>query len=168
MIVRKLRLQRGWSQEQLAHISGLNVRTIQRIERGQAPSLESKKSLAAAFEVQLATFDNKTSGASTDQSETDMTNRNAVLTTEELKADEETAINYAKGIKEFYTHALMYVIFASLIVFVKGFDDSGIAWALLGWTVGVVIHGLNAYEVISFFNADWERKIAEKKLGRKL
>ena len=48
----------------------------------------------------------------------------------------------------------MYVIFASLIAFVKGFDDSGIAWALLGWTVGVVIHGLNAYEVISFFNAD--------------
>ena len=97
----KLRLQRDWSQEQLAHISALNVRTIQRIEREQAPSLESKKSLAAAFEVQLATFDNKTSVASTDQSETDMTNQNAVLSTEELKADEEIAINYAKGIRSF-------------------------------------------------------------------
>ncbi len=166
--MRNLRLQRGWSQEQLAHISGLNVRTIQRIERGQAPSLESKKSLAAAFEVQLATFDNKTSAASTDLSETDMTNQNAVLTTEELKADEEIAINYAKGLKEFYTHLLMYVIFASMIALVKGFDDSFIIWGLLGWTLGVVIHGLNAYEVINLFNANWERKIVEKKLGRKL
>ena len=168
MIVRKLRLQRGWSQEQLAHISGLNVRTIQRIERGQTPSLESKKSLAAAFEVQLATFDNKTNVASKDQRETNMTNENAVLNTEELKADEAIAINYAKGIKEFYEHLFMYVVFTGMIVFVKGFDDSYVGWALLGWTVGVVIHGLNAYEIISFFNENWERKIAEKKLGRKL
>ncbi|MCP3290272.1 helix-turn-helix domain-containing protein, partial [Aeromonas hydrophila] len=28
MIVRKLRLQRGWSQEQLAAFTGLSVRTI--------------------------------------------------------------------------------------------------------------------------------------------
>lgn len=168
MIVRKLRLQRGWSQEQLAHISGLNVRTIQRIERGQAPSLESKKSLAAAFEVQLATFDNKIDVVSTDQNETNMSNQDTVLKTEDIKADEEYAINYAKGIKEFYSHLLMYVIFASLIIFIKGFDDNFVGWGLLGWTVGLVIHGLNAYEVISFFNANWERKIAEKKLGRKL
>jgi len=169
MIVRKLRLQRGWSQEQLAHISDLNVRTIQRIERGQTPSLESKKSLATAFEVQLATFDNTVEVASIDMSETDMTNQDAaVLKTEELKTDEELAINYAKGIKEFYNHLFMYVVFAGLIVFVKGFDDSFVGWALLGWTVGVVIHGLNAYELINFLNANWERKIAEKKLGRKL
>ncbi|WP_428831123.1 helix-turn-helix domain-containing protein, partial [Campylobacter coli] len=30
MIVRKLRLQRGWSQDQLATMTGLSVRTIQR------------------------------------------------------------------------------------------------------------------------------------------
>ena len=36
MLVQKLRLQRGWSQEQLAVVSGLSVRTIQRIERGQS------------------------------------------------------------------------------------------------------------------------------------
>ena len=53
MIIRKLRLQRAWSQEQLAQHSGLNVRTIQRIERGQKASLESLKSLAAVFEVPL-------------------------------------------------------------------------------------------------------------------
>ena len=40
MLVQKLRLQRGWSQEQLAELSGLSVRTIQRIERGQVASTE--------------------------------------------------------------------------------------------------------------------------------
>ena len=45
MNVRKLRLQRNWSQEQLAQVSGLSIRTIQRIERGQTPGLESVKSL---------------------------------------------------------------------------------------------------------------------------
>ena len=34
LLIQKLRLQRGWSQEQLAELTGLSVRTIQRIERG--------------------------------------------------------------------------------------------------------------------------------------
>jgi transcriptional regulator with XRE-family HTH domain len=38
LLIQKLRLQRGWSQEQLAELTGLSVRTIQRIERGQNPS----------------------------------------------------------------------------------------------------------------------------------
>ena len=54
MIVRKLRLEKGWSQEQLAEMSGLRVRTVQRIERGQNPSLESLKSLAAVFETEVS------------------------------------------------------------------------------------------------------------------
>jgi len=41
MLIQKLRLQRGWSQEQLATISGLSTRTIQRLERGQPASLET-------------------------------------------------------------------------------------------------------------------------------
>lgn len=167
MIVRKLRLQRGWSQEQLAQISGLNVRTIQRIERGQKPGLESKKSLAAAFDVQLATFDENQHVAAINDNEANMTKQNE-KSIEEIKADEEYAINYAKGIKEFYNHLMMYLIFAVMIVFVKGFDDMIVFWGLLGWTLGVIIHGLNAYELINIFNANWERKIAEKKLGRKL
>ncbi len=55
MLIQKLRLQRGWSQEDLAALSGLSVRTIQRLERGQPGSLESMKALAAVFDVELAT-----------------------------------------------------------------------------------------------------------------
>jgi len=51
MIIKKLRLDRGWSQEDLAEISGVSVRTIQRIEQGGRASLETLKCLAAVFET---------------------------------------------------------------------------------------------------------------------
>lgn len=54
MNVRELRLQKGWSQEQLAQLTGLSVRTIQRIEQGHSPGLESLKALAAVFDVQIS------------------------------------------------------------------------------------------------------------------
>lgn len=54
MTVRKLRLQRAWSQEQLAQLSGLSVRTIQRIEKGEKAGLETLKSLAAVFEIDIS------------------------------------------------------------------------------------------------------------------
>ncbi len=50
-VVRELRRDRGWSQEQLAAISGLSERTIQRIETDGACSLDSKMALASAFEL---------------------------------------------------------------------------------------------------------------------
>lgn len=56
MIVKKLRDKEGWSQEQLATFSGLNVRTVQRVESGQKASLETLKCLASVFEVDIATL----------------------------------------------------------------------------------------------------------------
>ena len=51
LMIQKLRLQRGWSQEQLAELAGLSVRTVQRIERGRNPSAESLKAIAAVLDV---------------------------------------------------------------------------------------------------------------------
>lgn len=56
MILRQLRLSRHLSQEQLAQMSGLNVRTIQRIENGHNASLESLKCLASVLEVDISTL----------------------------------------------------------------------------------------------------------------
>lgn len=56
MILKQLRLSRHLSQEQLAHMSGLNVRTIQRIESGHKASVESLKCLAAVLEVDIPTL----------------------------------------------------------------------------------------------------------------
>jgi len=52
--LRALRLEKGWSQEQLATISGLSERTIQRVERGDTPSLETQGALAASFDLSPA------------------------------------------------------------------------------------------------------------------
>lgn len=49
--LRGLRTARQWSQEQLAELSGLNLRTIQRLESGARISTESLRALAAVFEV---------------------------------------------------------------------------------------------------------------------
>jgi len=49
--LRELRTGRQWSQEQLANLSGLNLRTIQRLESGAKISTESLRALAAVFEV---------------------------------------------------------------------------------------------------------------------
>jgi len=56
MILKQLRLSHHLSQEQLAQMSGLSVRTIQRIESGHSPSLESLKCLASVLEVDVATL----------------------------------------------------------------------------------------------------------------
>jgi len=47
------RKQRSWSQDELAIASGLNLRTIQRIESEGSASLQSKKALASALELDV-------------------------------------------------------------------------------------------------------------------
>ena len=160
LMIRKLRLQRGWTQDQLAEFAGLSVRSVQRIERGARPSVESLKSLAAVFEVDLSTL---TPGDKPMIPDT--------LATE----DELEAIQYVKGIREFYMHAFMYLVF--LVAFGLGFglkfgfDDQKVRYLLLamaGWGLGVVVHALAAYEVIRFLGPKWERGLIERRLGRKL
>ena len=55
--IKELRNKRSWSQDHLASASGLSLRTIQRIEKEGNCSLESKKALAAVFEVKASDFD---------------------------------------------------------------------------------------------------------------
>ena len=52
--IKAQRERRAWSQEHLAEVTGLGLRTIQRIEKTGAASYESARSLAAVFEVDVA------------------------------------------------------------------------------------------------------------------
>ena len=153
MIVRKLRLQRGWSQDHLAELTGLSTRTIQRIERGHKYSLETKASLAAVFEVDPSTFD---------EGEPDMNER------ETLTSAEREAIEYVKGIKEFYSHLLMYLVFMAAFTVFFGFKNPLIPWGAIGWGIGVIVHGLVVYEVINVFGPKWEKRQIDRRLGRDL
>jgi transcriptional regulator with XRE-family HTH domain len=153
MIVRKLRLQRGWTQEHLAEVTGLSVRSIQRIERGQPYSMETRNSLAATFEVDHSILKPGEANMNDDKS---------------LKSDEAEAIDYVRGLKEFYGHVFMYLTFVLVFGLVFGLRVPMIMWGAIGWTVGVVVHGLAAYEVINFLGPSWEKKQVERRLGRGL
>lgn len=51
-LIKLFREMRQWSQEQLGEISGLSIRTIQRVEKGQPSGLDTRRALARAFEFE--------------------------------------------------------------------------------------------------------------------
>lgn len=155
MIIRKLRLQRGWSQDQLSQMTGLSIRTIQRIERGQKPSLESQKSLAAVFEINLTEL----------QVEQDMSNEITI------SDEEQKAIDEVRAIKDFYSHLSTYtftVVFLFILNYISFPEYIWAWWVAFGWGIGILSHGLSTFEIINLFGPEWEKKQIEKRLGKKL
>jgi transcriptional regulator with XRE-family HTH domain len=53
-LVFELRTKKSWSQEELALAAGVNLRTIQRIEKEATASLQSKKALASEFGIHIS------------------------------------------------------------------------------------------------------------------
>jgi transcriptional regulator with XRE-family HTH domain len=51
--VKRLRTERAWSQEQLAQIADVSLRTIQRVEADGSASRETRMALAAAFGIDV-------------------------------------------------------------------------------------------------------------------
>jgi transcriptional regulator with XRE-family HTH domain len=99
MLIQKLRLQRGWSQQQLAELSGLSVRTVQRIERGQPASLETLKALGAAFEIDFSDLKEPDMNSTSSQHTLSQSTLNRNVST-----DEALALAHVRKLKEFYLH----------------------------------------------------------------
>jgi len=145
-------LKRGWSQSQLAEMAGVTTRTIQRIEQGHRPSLETCKALASVFEVNLSLLQPEDLSMNYETG---------------LKADEQYALLYAKRMKEFYEFLITYLVLAA--VFLVIFHGEAVVYIVFaGLGVGLIVQGLIAFEVVSFMSPGWERRMAERKLGRKL
>ena len=142
--IKKMRLDRHWSQEQLAEMSGLSIRTIQRIENGENAGLESLKSLAAVFETNI-----------------EDSNKNEEL---EQARKEEAYIQKLKGFYRLIVIALLSMIAPIVIAFNDTSFWTIVLWILLGWSVIIGIYSLNTFE---FFGEEWKRKKIEKKFGRK-
>jgi transcriptional regulator with XRE-family HTH domain len=156
MLVQKLRLQRGWSQEQLAELSGLSTRTIQRLERGQSASAESLKAVASVFEIDFSTL--------RETKMDDPANPN-------VRADEALALAHVRKIKAFYIHLTQYVVIVGALAILNLFTMPSYPWILWvagGWGVGVFAHGLRVFNKVPFLNGAWERQQVEKYLGREL
>lgn len=155
MLIQKLRLQRGWSQEQLAEVSGVSVRTIQRLERGQPGSLESMNALAAVFEIDLNRLK---------EPEMDTPRAN-------LPPDEALALTHVRKVKGFYIHLTQYLIVIPILAAINlaGYPSYlWFVWPALGWGLGVAAHGATVFGAVPFLDGAWERRQVERYLGRKL
>lgn len=161
MLIQKLRLKRGWSQQELAEISGLSTRTIQRLEAGFPPSTESLKSLAAVFEVDFSTL----------KPETEMdTTTNAASGRDPEKAEKE-AFRYVRRLKGFYAHLFQYVMVVGFLAAINLVIAPGYLWFLWvagGWGLGILAHGFGVFRPSWFLGPQWEKAQVEKRLGRPL
>ncbi|BFM50158.1 helix-turn-helix domain-containing protein [Marinomonas sp. THO17] len=153
MVVKTLRLQRGWSQDQLSQLSGLSVRTIQRIEKGSAPGLESLKSLAAVFGVSINDL----------QGENTMT----VQTEKSDNMAEKIAEIRVNKISHFYKRSIRYGAIICVLFVINVFTNPGYIWAvwpLLGLGISLAIRGLDAFGIVNWFGPEWEKRQLDKQL----
>lgn len=158
MLIQKLRLKRGWSQQQLAEASGLSVRTIQRLEAGHPANVESLKSLAAVFEVEFATLD----------PEQNMNPTDASSATDKQEKD---AFRYVRALRRFYVHLARYVVVILVLTAVNAVMTPGYWWVLWvagGWGIGILFHAFRVLRPLRFLGPEWERRQVEKHLGRPL
>ena len=144
--IKKMRLERHWSQEQLAEMSGLSKRTIQRIENGENAGLESLKSLAAVFETNIEDSNKK--------EEVDQIRK------------EETYIQKLKGFYKLLGLALINLI---LFFFIAVNDSDSEGWWLFIYMLISWISFLGIYYFISFdfLGEEWKRKMIDKKFKKK-
>ena len=158
MIVRKLRIEQGLSQEQLASMAGISTRTLQRIERGANASPETLKCLAAVLETDFSALRNGP----------DMTTATDTPLPD-LPEREREAMEYVRDIRSFYIHAVQYaVVIAGLAVvnLLTGPHYLWFLWAAFGWGAGLAVHGLSVFEVVRLFGDRWEKRQVAKRLAR--
>lgn len=162
VIVRKLRLERGLTQDQLATMAGISIRTLQRVERGGEASAESLKCIAAVLDLPFA--DLRKDPAMHDPSQpytgTDLP---------ELTPEEREALEYVRDIKGFYIHAGNYaIVILALFAFNMWTMPHGwwVIWVALGWGLGLAYHGLSVFEVFHPFSDKWELAQMRKRLAR--
>lgn len=157
MLIQKLRLKQGWSQQQLADASGLSVRTIQRIEAGNPASMESLKCLAAVFEVDVTTLNPEETMA-------------AATETLESKQEEE-AFAYVRKLRRFYLHLLRYLFVVLVLLAINVMvwpHRMWVYWVIGGWGLGVLLHAASVFKPLTFLGPQWERRQVEKRLRRSL
>lgn len=150
MKIRKLRLERGWSQEQLAAVTGLSVRTIQRVESGNNAGLETLNALAAAFEVELADL------------EPDALPDSGTEASDQL----EKARKDVHAIRDFWAHLGLYLIIMAVsfgVNLLTSPDHLWVWWPALGWGIGIAFHALSVFEE-QFLGQFWEQRQIRKRL----
>jgi transcriptional regulator with XRE-family HTH domain len=165
MQVKTLRIQHNWSQEQLATMSGLSVRTIQRIEKGESVGLETLKSLAAVFEIDV-----------NDLKTENIVNTEIILQAEQTEQTDQqeneqqkkkTAIEKIQSIKQFYFICAGVLLIFSLFVLPNYNGGENLGPLIVVAISFALMLGVYAISVFEPFGDKWQKKKLKKILDEK-
>ena len=157
-IIRKHRLEKGYSKENLAEMAGVSTQTLQRIERGANASTVTLKCIASVLETDFGTLRKEP-----------VMQTQIPQTLPDLPSQEQEAMVYVCDIKAFYLHAVQYGMVMLGLTILNLLTSPGYFWAIwpmLGWGMGAVSHGLSVFEVINPFGDAWEKRQIAKRMNR--
>jgi len=158
MIVQKYRVDKGWSQEELAAHSGLSVRTIQRIENGKRASLESLKCLAAVFETRVS-----------DLMQENPMNDTPTSNQYFLDQAEQEAIEYVENLKAFHLNWITFIIVMPFMYWLNIKLTPGFMWVSIlaaVWILAIVLQAVLIFGLFSVFSGAWEQREFQKRMSR--
>ena len=148
-MIRQLRVGKGISQEELAQMADISVRTLQRVESGDKPSLETARSLASALDVSLDTI------------------RGLTPVAPALNHD---AVAHVKKLRGFYFHLAQYGVIITVLFVINMSTSASHLWFLypaLGWGIGLLFHAARVFAWLPpALGSQWERRQIEKYLDK--
>jgi transcriptional regulator with XRE-family HTH domain len=125
--IKRWREERHWSQEHLADLAGIGLRTVQRIEKGEPASRETMTALAAAFNVDVMAL------AVDPETEAEKIMR---------RKDAKLLAGMRLGfLISFASYVFGMILFIGISLGIGG-RTFVMLWPMIWWTVGVAGHGL--------------------------
>ncbi|MFA3760706.1 helix-turn-helix domain-containing protein [Yersinia sp. 2544 StPb PI] len=152
--IRELRLARAWSQEQLAELCSLSVRTIQRIENGEQASLETLSAIAAVMDLKVSEL--YCPNVSQEQSTPSQAVDQRVIDARKAVEDEMSLLR----------QLLRAVILCAVLFAINWFTSPGYMWAwwvVLGLSIPLCLRAINLL-LLGNWVERWQQKRLQKKL----
>ena len=157
MTIRQRRIKKGWSQIQLAEFAGVSLRTIQRIEKGHTPTIETLKSLAAVYEVDFNELMDESNYSEVDESR--------------LSDEEVIELEHIRKVQKFLRDVMYFVAYLPFVVVVSIsdlIDGTWLYWPAAIWGLYLIWEAFEVFDARDFFGKGWEKRMLEKRLGRKI
>lgn len=127
--IRTLREARGWSQEHLATIAGISVRTLQRMEAEGNASAESRMAVASALEL-----DSRALGPADER-----------IGNTGSGAQASRADRRARSMRRWKRHLAIYLLACGILLCLNLYRSGEAGWApwpILFWGLGLAMHRL--------------------------
>ena len=159
MSIQQRRLDKGWSQEDLADFAGISTRTIQRLETGKRASLETLKCLAAVFETSV-------SDLVKDQT---MTHAHPTSPAQShfIEQAEKDAIAYVQNLRAFHLNWITSLVVLPFLYLLNRALSPEFWWVMIvgaAWAMAILLHALVIFGMFSLFGAEWEQEELKKRM----